>query len=183
VTTPSQISAGQTVTADAIDAMSRFVSTVACDSVTDSSAETVIATVTIPATDAGLALNGGYELIVFGAASWTGTPTLTFFVRLGSVTGSLLAEIGAGTLTSGGSAVWWMADVRLMISAAGASGTVDCVAQLAAGLTGNGVVTPSGNRGVAVDTAAAVVLVLTAKWGTAATANTCIADVGNLDRI
>jgi hypothetical protein len=183
LTTPSQIYAGQNVTATEINALSRFVSVVTCTSVTNSSAETVIATVTIPATDAGLAVNGGYQLLVFGNASWAATPTLSFHVRIGSVSGTTLASLSAGSLSSGGSTVWWGVDCKVMITAAGSSGTFDATGQLLSGLTGSGAVVTSGNHAVTINTTAAVTLVVTAQWGTASTSNTATAEVGNLDRI
>lgn len=183
MTTPSQIYAGEQVTADQINAMSRFVSVITCDSVTDTETETIVGTVTIPATDAGLAVNGGYYLLWMGVVSCTGTPTLIIRVRMGSVTGANLQQYSNTCLSDLSDATATLR-MEMLITAAGSSGTFSCVSQLISGIGA----TPTASQfdagnALAINTTEAVTLVITAQWNAASTSNTATGTAGNLDRV
>lgn len=182
---PAELAAGGKLSAAGFNAQARGVAAVACSSLTNSTAEAVIASVSIPAGDVGLVANGGYVLWLFAQASCTGTPTLTIRVRIGSLTGTLLFNSNAITLASGITAARLVLDFEMMISAAGASGAFDCMVTLRNNLAAAGttVATMSGTPAATINTTAAVTLVVTAQWSAASASNTVTSDVGVLNRI
>ncbi|MBP5930502.1 right-handed parallel beta-helix repeat-containing protein [Streptomyces scabiei] len=135
-------------------------------------AETVIASWVIPANDAFAGVSYRYEAM--GAASTTGTPTLTIRVRLGGVAGAVVAAFTGVVTASGIASRGWRVSGALQSIAPGAAGTWVGGATLThrfAATTGatlqevtDGVIT----RDSTVDQA----LVVTAQWSAAAAANT-----------
>lgn len=133
------------------------------------------------------------RLKAWGAYGTTGTPTLTFRVRWGGVSGTVLAASGAAVTTSGtgGGAsmtALWSFEAYLQTRSNGSSGTVFTDGQFilytstvgtAGTVTNYGmpVVLASGSTGgttpvaVTADLTADTALSLTATWGTANAAN------------
>lgn len=126
------------------------------------------------------------RLRVIGGYGTTATPTLQFRLRLGGVTGTVLAASGAITTPSsaGGGAsmtALWIAEFVLQTRANGASGTLmtnGCVTLFTTGTAGGSVYPiASGSTGgttpaeVTADLTANADLAITVQWGTAAAAN------------
>jgi len=133
------------------------------------------------------------RLWVFGGYGTTGTPTMTFSIRWGGVSGTVLSKTAAITLTSGvGSGATmtaaWELMALLQIRANGASGSVytmgavtlhTSTAPTAGTVTNYGLKAPlvSGSTGgttpaaVTADLSADTALAITATWGTNDAAN------------
>lgn len=127
------------------------------------------------------------RLRAYGRHSTTGTPTLTFAVRWGGVSGTVIAQTGAITCGSGVTAAMWQVEVMVQVRSNGASGTVFAVGHAvlgedAAGSVGSatnashegfmgsaGVATPAA---VTVDLTADTALSLTADWSANSASNT-----------
>lgn len=154
--------------------------------IASSSTETIIfPDITIPATY----LQDGrlLKVRVFGQYSNTGTPTLTFAVRWGGVSGTLLATSAACTTPSGVTAAMFEFEVWLQVRTNGATGTImangvakvfAAVAGTVASATGEGLVTPMSAGGVTTPAAVTVdltvdtALSVTAKWSASSSSNT-----------
>jgi hypothetical protein len=181
---PGPIYAGQDVTADELNAMSALVAPLTCATVSNTTTETAIGTVTIPAGDAGLVTNGGYQIRFWGVVSCTGTPTVTINVRLTSATGTLIGSSGSLTCRSGVSNAFLHARYSLMVTAAGSSGTFDGLGEFISNIVASSSATNLYQvQGTAINTTAAVTLVVTAVWGAANASNTVTGHVGTLGRI
>ena len=154
--------------------------------VVNSTAETILfPDVTIPAN----LLSGGkaLRLRAQGQYSNTSTPTLTFRLRWGGVSGTLLAASAACTTPSGVTAAMWEIDLLIVNRTDGATGTLmvngrafvyAAVAGTVASATGEGLVTPMTAGGVTTpavatcDLTADTALSLTVTWGTQSSSNT-----------
>lgn len=154
--------------------------------VANSTTETIVfPNVTIPANY----LQDGRRLSIkaFGRYSSTATPTLTFRLRWGGVSGTVLAASGGMTVGSAVTAAMWAVELVVQTRANGSSGSLFAVgwARVGAGATSTvgtatnmpaddfmgsaGVLTPAA---VTVDLTADTALALTAQWGTASASNT-----------
>lgn len=126
------------------------------------------------------------RLTATGGYGTTATPTLTIALRLGGVSGTILASSGAittGSGVGGGASMTALFTVELLVQvrANGASGTLMTNGRVGLHTTGTaaGSVYPicSGSTGgttpvaVTVDLTADAALSLTADWGTANSAN------------
>lgn len=133
------------------------------------------------------------RLRVFGAYGTTGTPTLAFALRLGGVSGTVLAKSGAIVTTSGvggGASMTapFCLEILLQIRSNGSSGSVMTNGEVtlftstvptAGTVTNYGLVAPicSGSTGgttpvaVTADLTADAALAITAVWGTSNAAN------------
>lgn len=127
------------------------------------------------------------RLRAYGRHSTTGTPTLTFAIRWGGVSGTVLAQSGAITCGSAVAAAMWQVEAYLQTRSNGASGTIFTVGHAvlgedAAGSVGSatnsshegfmgsaGVATPAA---VTVDLTADTALSLTADWSAQSASNT-----------
>lgn len=127
------------------------------------------------------------RLTAYGRYGTTATPTLTFAVRWGGVTGTIISQSGAitcgGTITN----AQWKMEVVIQVRSNGSSGTVfamgdvtlheDAVAT-AGTVTNYGMVNPMGSAGVqtpaavTVDLTADTALSITADWSAANASNT-----------
>lgn len=123
----------------------------------------------------------GRFLIVraFGKLSTTGTPTMTFALRWGGVSGTLLATTEAMTMGSGVSNVNWSIEAYIQTRSNGAAGTLivfgDVSVQTSATAVVAGTFGVSGYdapAAVTVDLTAATALSLTADWSAASASNT-----------
>ena len=127
------------------------------------------------------------RLTAYGRHSTTATPTLTFAVRWGGVSGIVIAQSGAITCGSAVSNAMWKVEVLIQVRSNGSTGSVFAVGEVhvgedaastvgsatnasAMGLMGSaGVATPAA---VTVDLTADTALALTADWSAANAANT-----------
>lgn len=154
--------------------------------IANSTTETIIfPNVTIPANymqDGRL-----LRLRAYGRHSTTATPTLTFRVRWGGVSGTVLAASGALTCGSAVTAAQWSTELIIQTRSNGSTGTVFTVGEVTVGedaastvgsatnaaghdfLGSAGVATPAA---VTVDLTADTALSITAQWSAASASNT-----------
>jgi hypothetical protein len=127
------------------------------------------------------------RLIVFGRHSTTGTPTLTFRVRWGGVSGTIICQSGAITTGSAVTNAIFRMEAMIQVRTNGSTGTVFGMGEVeiaedaantvgsatnatAVGMMGSaGVATPAA---VTLDLATDTLLSVTAQWGTASASNT-----------
>lgn len=127
------------------------------------------------------------KLTAYGRHSTTGTPTLTFALRWGGVSGTVLCTSGAITCGSAVTNAMWTVEILLQVRTNGATGTIFCTGQAivgedaantvgsatnasAVGFMGSaGVATPAA---VTVDLTADTALSITADWSAASASNT-----------
>jgi len=126
------------------------------------------------------------RLRAFGGYGTTGTPTLTFALRLGGVSGTVLAKGGAittGSGVGGGASMTalWSLEILIQVRSNGASGTAMTNGEVSLYTTGTAAGSSypiaSGSTGgttpavATVDFTADAALSLTALWGTNNAAN------------
>ncbi|MFD8937335.1 right-handed parallel beta-helix repeat-containing protein [Streptomyces sp. NPDC059578] len=149
----------------------------------NSTAETAVASWTVPANDA---LAGtAYRVTAQGIASTTGTPTLTLRVRLGGVAGPVIAAFSAVTTSSGIASRGWRIDGTLHSLTIGGSATWAGGATLThhlASTTGQAQ-TELTDAAITRDSTVDQVLVVTAQWSAASASNTAGGTAGLLQRI
>lgn len=154
--------------------------------IANSTTETIIfPNVTIPANY----MQDGRILRVraFGRHSTTATPTLTFRLRWGGVSGTVLAASGAVTCGSAVTAAMWGLEAVIQTRSNGSSGTLFTIGEVTVGedaastvgsatnvaghdfLGSGGVATPST---ASVDLTADTALSITATWSAASASNT-----------
>lgn len=73
------------------------------------------------------------RLTAYGRYSTTGTPTLTFALRWGGVSGTVIAQSGAITCGSGVTNAMWKLEAIIQVRANGSAGTVFAVGQVSLG--------------------------------------------------
>ena len=119
------------------------------------------------------------RLRAFGKLSTTGTPTITFAIRRGGVTGTLLATTEAITTATGSANVAWSIEALIQVRANGATGSLlvmgDARVNLTASTQAAGVFGVSGFDApapVTFDLTADAALSLTADWSAASASNT-----------
>lgn len=119
------------------------------------------------------------RMSAYGKLSTTGTPTITFAIRLGGALGTLLATTEALTMGSGVANVNWAVEALLTVRSNGAGGTVivsgKAFVHTAAGTVLMNVIGVSGYdapAAVAVDLTIEQDLVITADWSAASSSNT-----------
>lgn len=138
------------------------------------------------------------RLTAYGRHSTTATPTLTFRLRWGGVSGTVIAASGAITAGSGVSAAMWKLESLIQVRSNGSSGTVFAVGSArlgedAASTVGSatnaagddfmgsaGVATPAA---VTVDLTADTALSITATWSAASASNTLTGHVYVLEAL
>lgn len=143
----------------------------------NSTAETIIATATIPAGEA--IIGRGYRITASGLASVTGTPTLTLRTRLGGISGVLVASSGARTASSGITSHPWDVNTRLWCVTTGATGTGYLVQDTRESVSvagASGPWTPASLQDATApalwNTTTSQTLVITAQWSAASASNT-----------
>lgn len=127
------------------------------------------------------------RITAYGRHSTTGTPTLTFRIRLGGVAGTVIVASGALTTGSGVTAGMWRMEVLLQMRSNGSAGTVlgtglVLVGDDAASTVGSATNTHGGDfmgsAGVATPATASLdftadqALSITATWSAASASNT-----------
>ncbi|WP_328903319.1 right-handed parallel beta-helix repeat-containing protein [Streptomyces sp. NBC_00441] len=149
----------------------------------NTTSETILASWSIPAGDA--ADYASYRFTAQGVASTTGTPTLTIRVRLGGVSGAVVAAFTAVTTSSAISGRGWRVDGSLLAVAPGsASATWVGGATLTHHLSSTtGAVQNELTDGtITRDSTSSQALVVTAQWSAASASNTATAQVGQMVR-
>lgn len=157
--------------------------TITAATVANTAAETVIGTFTIPANDAQT--GGVYRAVMYGTASSTATPTITFRVRLGGLAGQLLGTFAAVTTASGVANAGWSTETRLFCIANGGSATwsaTNTLAQQIANTTTGASQVALTNGTVTVSSTVTETLVVTAQWSAASPSNTASSTAGLLYR-
>lgn len=145
--------------------------------------ETIVGSFVIPANDASA--GSVYRMTVYGTASSTGTPTITFKVRLGGVSGVVLATFPAVTTASGVSSGGWWIEARLMCVSAGSGATWavgSTLSQQIANLATAGSAPSLTNGTVSANSTISETLAITATWSAASASNTVSTTVGILSR-
>lgn len=119
------------------------------------------------------------RLKAYGKLSTTGTPTITFAVRWGGVSGTVLATTEAITCASGAANTAWSLEVYIQTRTNGSTGTVMAIGNVTVNLTAStatqGVFGVSGFDAPAtatIDATADTALSVTADWSAADAANT-----------
>lgn len=115
----------------------------------------------------------------FGKLSTTGTPTMTFAIRWGGVSGTLLATTEAITTASGAANTAWSLEAYIQTRTNGSSGSLivmgDVVLNLTASTNTSGTFGVSGfdaPAAVTVNLTADTALSLTADWSASSASNT-----------
>ncbi|MFE3031589.1 hypothetical protein ACFXKY_08060 [Streptomyces canus] len=149
----------------------------ASTTVANTTSETVMAVMTIPANDA--VAGAVYRIKAWGTASVTGTPTLTLRSRLGGVAGTALGSSGARTASSGVTNRSWQVTVDLVCLTTGVSGTwfasqitYEAVSLAAAAPFASPGLILDGTAAATADSTISEDLVLTATWSAASASNT-----------
>lgn len=127
------------------------------------------------------------RITAYGRHSTTATPTLTFRIRWGGVSGTVLCASGAITAGSGVTAAMWRLEAIIQVRSNGSTGTIFCTGEVelaedaantvgsatnatAVGLMGSaGVATPAA---ATVDLTADTALSVTVQWSAASASNT-----------
>lgn len=119
------------------------------------------------------------RLTAFGKLSTTGTPTITFAIRIDGVLGTLLATTEAITCASGAVNTAWCVDALIQVRTNGATGTLMVMGNVRVNLTAStstvGVFGVSGFDApapVTFDLTADAALCLTADWSAQSASNT-----------
>ena len=114
------VQAGQRITAAVANSLPVTLSPLTLGSVSSSAAETIIGSFTIPANNA--VAGNGYAFHILGNANDTGTPTLTFNLRINSVSGSIIGlTMGPWTCRTSQGDMIWALDGSLYVIAGGAA--------------------------------------------------------------
>lgn len=148
--------------------------------------ETVIATATIPASDA--VAGAIYRMTAYGVASTTGTPNYTITARLGGLAGTGMAAIGPTATASAISGRPWHAVFYLRCVSAGASAVwsptfVVYHNMITAAQVGNNIQLPNSTANQTVDSTVSEAMVLTWIWGTANASNTATCTAVVFERV
>lgn len=139
--------------------------------VANTTTETNLATLVIPAADA--VVGAVYKLTCWGRISTTGTPTFTLKSKIGSTVIATMYSAATGSALSN---VPWSAELEVAIVSTGAGGTFAPVSRsnnnfAVAGTTAVTLHVPTAGT-VAIDTTASNTLALSATWTTGSASNT-----------
>ncbi len=151
--------------------------------VTNSTAETSLHSMTIPGNDA----SGGsvYSIRAMGTMDWTtGAPSVTFRVRLGGLTGPVIASATVTCpATASTVATPWSVDADAVCISTGTTGTWRGSLRAMGAVVAGGFTAPVGTVGAPVSavtqtTTSTNDLVITAQWSAASTGHTVRCDTG-----
>lgn len=158
--------------------------------VSNTTTETVLHSFTIPGSDASA--GSVYAIKATGTMDWTtGSPTVTFRVRLGGVAGSVIASCTvACTASASTAAPAWSVDGDVVCITTGGSGTwrgtIRALGSIVAGgftAAANPATTGAPTAAVTQSTTSTADLVITAQWSAAAAVNTVRCDTGYAQRV
>jgi hypothetical protein len=174
------VMAGQRLTAALVNNLPVSPATFVTGSSANTTAETVIGSVTVPADDAQYPF--GYILRVMCTVDVTGTPTWAPKIHINGIGSTLLASPGPYTCRTATNMQCYI-DCPIWVTADGPSGTTsnmavftDNVASATVGFKA------SGASVAALDTTSPWTLVVTGTFGTANAANICRTLAGSLSR-
>lgn len=178
------ITCGQKLDVAVMDDLSTLVDALTVGSVSNSTTQTVIGTVTIPANDADL--GDIYRLRVYGSVDSTSTPTLTLRLRFTDTAGGILVTFyNAGSPRASTDEPWYL-DVDAMVTAVGASANL----QIAGGFRDRVTSSTAANTALLNNVAAGGFdstvnqdLVVTAQWNTASSSDVARTLEGGLFRM
>jgi hypothetical protein len=154
--------------------------TTSATTVSNTTTETIIGSMTIPAND--LVVGADYRIKVWGVASVTGTPTLSFKGKIGGVAGSQFATSGARAAQTGASTRPFQAELLFTCLSTGVSGTVfgQLMTWETLSVAGALPVTPveilDGSSAATVNTTASQVLCISVQWSAASASNTLVCE-------
>jgi hypothetical protein len=145
--------------------------------------ETVIGTFTIPAND--VLANSGYEFRIVGNMDATAGPTISFGMRLTAAGGTNIASGPNAILPRASTVMPWMMNGAIYFTAGGATGSLDCWADMKESFTAGANYPSRAFIGVpaAVNTGNAIVICLVATWSAAVAGNIVRTLTGSLVRI
>lgn len=146
--------------------------------VANTTTETIIfQNVTIPANY--MADGRAIRLRAFGKLSTTGTPTITFAIRWGGVSGTVLATSEAITCSTGSANTAWSIEAIIQTRSNGAAGSLFVMGDVVVNLTAStntsqtfGVSGFDAPAAVTVDLTTDTALSITADWSAASASNT-----------
>lgn len=149
-------------------------------------AEAVVATFTLPANEA--VAGGHYRFKVFGTAASSGTPTYTFRVRFGGLSGTGLASFAGVVTATGVSSAGWEIAGELYFTAVGSSGTLACsnsLRQQIASTTPPAVAVTNLSDGAfgSINTTVSNTLVVTVQSSASSASNVVASTFGTLERV
>lgn len=153
--------------------------------VANTTSETVIATATIPASDA--VAGAVYRMIAYGVASTTGTPNFSMGSRLGGLSGTSMGGIGGSTTASGISGRPWKAEFFLRCVSTGASASWSpffvVTHSLISGVQVGSVQHPNSIPNQTVDSTVSQAMVITWTWSVASSSNTATCTAVVFERV
>lgn len=158
--------------------------------VSNTTTETVLHSFTIPGSDASA--GSVYAIKATGTMDWTtGSPTVTFRVRLGGIGGAVIAScVVACTASASTAAPAWSVEGDIVCITTGGSGTWRGTIRALGGIVSGGftaaanpATTGAPAAAVTQSTTATADLVITAQWSAANAANTVRCDTGYGQRI
>lgn len=142
--------------------------------VANTTTQTVIASYTIPASDA--VAGAVYRMKAWGTLGVTATPTMTFVCKLGGQAGTSMISFPAVTVRSGATDGFWELEYFLACATTGGSGTWSPMARYThnflTSVTTYTTVGPITSAPVTRDTTAASDMVLCATWSAPSASNT-----------
>jgi hypothetical protein len=157
--------------------------------VSNTTTETVLHSFTIPGSDASA--GSVYRIAAMGTMDWTtGSPTVTFRVRLGGIAGTVIATcVVACTASASTAAPAWSVEGDIVCVTTGGTGTWRGMIKALGGIVSGGF-TAAANPATAGAPSAAVTqsttatndLVVTAQWSAASATNTVRCDTGHAQR-
>ncbi|MFJ8538188.1 glycoside hydrolase family 55 protein [Streptomyces sp. NPDC093591] len=143
--------------------------------VTNTVAETVLHTLTVPGSDASA--GSVYEICAWGNADWpvTTVPTITLRLRVGGLAGDVLATVVITCPSTAGTAAGWRADGKVLLTSVGAAanwrGNLLVADSIATALSSNPIAVSDSNAGATRSSTSTQDLVITGQWSAAAAAN------------
>lgn len=173
----SQVVAGQKITAALLNGLPAQVAALSTGSVSNTLAETVIGSFSIPAGQVS-ATGNGLAFRIFGTADTTATPALQLKMHFGTAgsTSDLLIFTGLSITARTGTSMAWVLDGWFYFTTVGASGVI-CGVALQSQQVSTATDSPPNwafaNTLSPVDTTVAESLTVSATWGTASTSNIC----------
>jgi len=173
------VAAGQRLTAAMINSLPVVVSYLSTGGVSNSVAETVIGTFTIPASDPQFP--GGYRMNIFGTVTETGSPTVSIRVKLNTTGGTTLLSLTGATVSNATS--FFGITGFLGFSSVGVSGAFGSDLKLNQNFNGSSVIGGGIAGAVAINTTGGSnLIIVTAQFGTANASNTATTTFGAMYR-
>jgi len=172
------VAAGQRLTAAMINSLPVVVSYLSTGSVSNSTAETVIGTFTIPANDPQFP--GGYRMNIFGTVTEAASPTVSIRVKLNSTGGTTLLSLTGATVSA--TPAYFGITGFLGFSSIGSTATFGSDLKINQNFNGSSVIGGGIAGAVAINTTNSNTIIVTAQFGTANASNTATTTFGAMYR-